>query len=58
MGDFARFLGDVAGEETVAVGLLVEVAHELSPAQELADEALAGGHGGCAFGGFWRQRRG
>jgi hypothetical protein len=39
-------------EEAVAVGLLVKVVHELAPAEELADEAFAGGEGGdSGFGG-------
>ena len=51
----AFFLGNVGGEETVAVGLLVEVAHELAPAEELTDEAFGAGErdeavtGGCGY---------
>ena len=39
---------DVIFEKAIAVGLLVEVAHELTPAEELADEAFAGSQGGGA----------
>jgi hypothetical protein len=36
------FLRNVAGEQAVAIGLLVQVAHELAPPEQLADEAFAG----------------
>jgi len=44
------FLQDVISQEAVAVSLFVEMAHELSPAQELANEAFSGGEGD-GFGG-------
>ena len=43
-----RFLRNVIFEKAIAIGLLVEVAHELTPAEELADEAFAGSQGGGA----------
>ena len=38
-------------KQTIAVGLLVEVAHELAPAEELADEALGAGEWDEIFAG-------
>ena len=49
LGADVLLAGDV--EVAVAVRLLVEVAHELSPAEELADEAFGAGEGDGAFGG-------